>query len=74
MDDGPVTSDEEVGELMLHREAWRSRIGMIVKENSSSNSGRCRTRSDFVIYCNLVGLQDILSRLVVVPIKRNSID
>jgi hypothetical protein len=47
--------------LMLDREAWRSGISMIVKENISSNSGRCRTRGD-------IELRDILSRLVVVDV------
>jgi hypothetical protein len=35
-----VTSDEEVGKLTLGREAWRSMISMIVKQNISSNSER----------------------------------
>jgi hypothetical protein len=43
--DGLVTNDEGVVKLMLHREAWRSRISMNVKENISSN----RTRSDIVV-------------------------
>jgi hypothetical protein len=43
------TSDEEVGKLMLDREAWRSRrVSKNVKENISSNSGRCRTRAMFL--------------------------
>jgi hypothetical protein len=46
---GLVTSDEEVGKLVPDREAWRSRISMIVKENISCNSGRCRARSDIVV-------------------------
>jgi hypothetical protein len=46
---------------MLDREAWRSRMRMIVKENISSNSGHCRTRGDFVVW-----FREILSRLVVV--------
>jgi hypothetical protein len=38
-----VTSDEEVGKLTLDREVWRYRISTtIVKENVSSNSGRCK--------------------------------
>jgi hypothetical protein len=31
--DGLVTSDEEVRKLILDREAWRSRIKMIVAAN-----------------------------------------
>jgi hypothetical protein len=31
--DGLVTSDEEVRKLMLDREAWRSRIKIIVAAN-----------------------------------------
>jgi hypothetical protein len=34
--DGLVTSDED---------AWRSRLSLIVRENNSSNSGSCTTRS-----------------------------
>jgi hypothetical protein len=41
-----LSSDKEVGKLKRDREAWTSRISMIVKENISSYSGRCRTRSD----------------------------
>jgi hypothetical protein len=44
--DGLVTSDEEVGKLMLDRAAWRSRISMILKDIIYSNGGRCRTRDD----------------------------
>jgi hypothetical protein len=40
-----VTSDVDVGKQMLDREAWRSRISMIVKENISSKNGRCTTRA-----------------------------
>jgi hypothetical protein len=36
--DGPVTSDEEVRKLMLDREAWRSRIKMIVAANKKVDS------------------------------------
>jgi hypothetical protein len=43
---GLVTRDVEVGRLVLDREAWRSRISMIVKESISIHSGRCRTKSD----------------------------
>jgi hypothetical protein len=32
--DGLVTSDEEVGKLMLCSEAWRYRISMRVKEKA----------------------------------------
>jgi hypothetical protein len=35
-----VTSDEEVGKLILDREAWRSRINTIVNENITGNSER----------------------------------
>jgi hypothetical protein len=45
--DGLVTSDEEVRKLMLDREAWRSRIKMIVaanKEVDSSNREDSRIR------------------------------
>jgi hypothetical protein len=49
--DGLVTSsDEEGGKFMLDREAWRSRIGMTVKENSSSSIGCCKSRSDIVLF------------------------
>ena len=47
--DGLVSSDVEVGKLMLDREAWKSRISMIVKANKSSHSGRCKTRSDDIV-------------------------
>jgi hypothetical protein len=47
--DGLVTSDEEVGKFILDREAWRSSISMIVKENTSINSGRGRMRSIIVV-------------------------
>jgi hypothetical protein len=49
VDELVVTSNEVVGILMLVKEAWRSRISMIVKENTSSNSGRCRTESDIAV-------------------------
>jgi hypothetical protein len=49
-----VTSDEDVGKLMLvedRKGAWRCKIIMIVKESISSNTRQwlgagCRTRSD----------------------------
>jgi hypothetical protein len=41
---------EDVGKLMLDREAWRSRISMIAKENISSHSWRSRTRSNIVVW------------------------
>jgi hypothetical protein len=47
---GDWTSDEEVGKLMLDREAWTSRISMIVKENTFSNCGRCRSGSEIVFW------------------------
>jgi hypothetical protein len=47
--DGPVTSSTEIGTFLLDREAWRSRISMIVKENTSSDSRRCTTKSDTVV-------------------------
>jgi hypothetical protein len=43
-----VTSDKEVRQSMLGREAWRFRISVTVK-NISSSSGHCRTRSDIVV-------------------------
>jgi hypothetical protein len=45
--EGQVTSDKEVGKLMLEREAWRSRISMVMI--LPSNSGRCRTRSVILV-------------------------
>jgi formylmethanofuran dehydrogenase subunit B len=49
-----VTCDEEVGKLMLDsREGfWISRLSMIVKEDKSTSktSGRCRARSDIVVW------------------------
>jgi hypothetical protein len=47
-----VTSDEEARKLMLDREAWRSRIKMIValnKQVDSSKIRRCKTRSAIVV-------------------------
>jgi hypothetical protein len=38
--DGLVISDEEVRKLMLDREAWRSRIKMIVAKNKDVNSSK----------------------------------
>jgi hypothetical protein len=52
--------------LVLDREAWRSRINMIVEENVSSNSERYRTKSDIVVWCDLIEHRNILSRLVAV--------
>ena len=37
-----MSSDVEVGKLMLDREAWKSRISMIVKANKSCHSGRSK--------------------------------
>jgi hypothetical protein len=51
-----VTSVEEVGKLMLDRKAWRSRISMIMKENTSSNSGSCRIELRVVVVVVLVYL------------------
>jgi hypothetical protein len=34
-----VIGDEGVRELMLDREAWRSRISLMMKENTYSNCG-----------------------------------
>jgi hypothetical protein len=57
--DGLVTSDEELRKLMSDREAWRSRIKMIVAKNiegvDSSNKreeskiSRGKTRSAIVV-------------------------
>jgi hypothetical protein len=55
--DGQVTSDVEVSKLMLDREAWRSRIKMIVAKNKEVDSikredrrTRCiKTRSAIVV-------------------------
>jgi thiamine biosynthesis lipoprotein ApbE len=52
-----VTSDKEVRKLMLDREAWRSRIKMIVAKNKEVDSikredskiRRINTRSAFVV-------------------------
>jgi hypothetical protein len=38
--DGLVTSDEEVRKPMLDREAWRSRIKMIVAAKKEVDSGK----------------------------------
>jgi hypothetical protein len=38
--DGLVTSDEEERKLMLDREAWRSRIKMIVAANKKVDTSR----------------------------------
>jgi hypothetical protein len=38
--DGLVTSDEEVRKLMLDRDAWRSRIKMIVAPNKEVDSSK----------------------------------
>jgi hypothetical protein len=57
-EDGLVTSGKKVGKLMLD--------SMIVEENISSNSGRCRTRSYFAVQCYSIELRHILTRLVVV--------
>jgi hypothetical protein len=54
---GLVTSDEEVRELMLDREAWRSRIKMIVAANKEVDSSkreeskirRINTRSAIIV-------------------------
>jgi hypothetical protein len=42
--DGLVTSDEEVRKLMLDREAWRSRIKMIVVANKEVDSSKREDR------------------------------
>jgi hypothetical protein len=63
--DGLVTSAEEVGELTLDREAWRSGLSVIVKENNSSDSERCRTRREVIVLYYLIILRDIFSRLFV---------
>jgi hypothetical protein len=69
-----VTSDEEVRKLMLDREAWRSRIKMVVAKNKEVDSSkreessirRINTRSAIVVIkYSLIELRDILSRLVV---------
>jgi hypothetical protein len=57
--DRPVTSDEEAGKPMLDREAWGSRISLIVKANISDNSGRCRTRGEIVVLYYIIKLRDI---------------
>jgi hypothetical protein len=58
VDAGLLSSDEEVRKVMLDREAWRSRIKMIVaanKEVDSSKRGdtrkirRIKTRSAIVV-------------------------
>jgi hypothetical protein len=41
--------NEAVGKFMLDREAWRSRISMIVKENTFRNRWRFIARSDIVV-------------------------
>jgi hypothetical protein len=46
--EGLVTSDEEVRKLMLDREAWRSRIKMIVAANKEVDS---ISRADRKIRC-----------------------
>jgi hypothetical protein len=42
--DGLVTSDEEVRKLKLDREAWRSRIKMIVAANKEVDSSKREDR------------------------------
>jgi hypothetical protein len=42
--DGLATSDEEVRKLMLDREAWRSRIKMIVAANREVDSSKSEDR------------------------------
>jgi hypothetical protein len=57
MKDGLVTSDEEVRTLLLDREAWRSRIKMIVAKSKEADSSkregsrirRINTRSAIVV-------------------------
>jgi hypothetical protein len=75
--DALVTSYEEVRKLMVDREAWRSRIKMIVAANKGVDSSkredgkiRCiKTRSAIiVIWYNSIELRDILSRFVVVAL------
>jgi hypothetical protein len=62
--DGLVTSDEEVRKLVLDREAWRSRIKMIVAVNKEVDSS---TREDRKIRCikTRSAIVIILSRLAV---------
>jgi hypothetical protein len=56
--DGLVTSDEEVRKLMSDREAWRSRIKMIVAANREVDSSKredrnikcIKTRSGYCCY------------------------
>jgi hypothetical protein len=42
--DALVTSDEEVRKLMLEREAWRSRIKMIIAVNKEVDSSKREDR------------------------------
>jgi hypothetical protein len=44
VDDGLVTSDEEVRKLMLDREAWRSRIKLTVAVNKEVDSSKRENR------------------------------
>jgi hypothetical protein len=44
--DGLVTGDEEVRKLMLDREAWRSRINMIVAANKEVDSSKREDRKN----------------------------
>jgi hypothetical protein len=43
--DALVTSDEEVRKLMLDREAWRSRIKLIVAANKEVESSKRENRN-----------------------------
>jgi hypothetical protein len=72
--DGPVTSDEEVRMLMSNREAWWSRIKMIVAANKEVDSTskredrkirRDKTRNAIVvIQYNLIELRGAYSLVV----------
>jgi hypothetical protein len=67
--DGLVASDEEVRKSIIDRKTWKSRISMIVKENTSRNSGgRCSSRNNIAVQYHLNELRDKLSRLVFVVV------
>jgi hypothetical protein len=67
--DGLVTRDEAVQKLMLDRQAWRSRIKMIVAANKEIASTKRedskirlgKTRSDIFVICIYYFSSEILS-------------